>query len=67
MKIIILLFFIGIIASLGSALYYMMNNQDDPTKMIKALSWRVGLSLVLFLFLMLSFYMGWITPNKTPF
>lgn len=67
MKIIIALFFIGIIYSLGSALYYMMNDKNDPLKMVKALSIRIGLSVLLFLFMVLAYYMKWVTPNHVPF
>lgn len=64
MKIVIVLFLIVILYSLGSALYYMMKN-DSSTDMLKALTIRIGLSVGLFLFLVLGFYMGWITPSNT--
>lgn len=63
MKYLILLFFIFIVYSLGSALYYMMKDGDGSTRMVKALTMRVGLSIVLFLFVLFSFWMGWLTPT----
>ena len=63
MKYIILLFFVFIIYSLGSALYYMMKDGDGSKRMVKALTMRIGLSIVLFLLLLFSFWMGWIKPT----
>jgi len=57
-KIIVLgmLFVIGY--SLFSALYYMMKSDKHDPKMVKSLTWRVGLSIFLFSLLMLGFYTG---------
>jgi len=60
MKYIILIFFI--FYSLGSALYYMMKDGDGSKRMVKALTMRVGISILLFLFVLFSFKMGWIKP-----
>jgi H+/gluconate symporter-like permease len=62
MNYVILVFFIFIIYSLGSALYYMMNDSGDSKRMVKALTLRVGLSIALFLVVIFSFWMGWIKP-----
>lgn len=50
--------------SLGSALYYLVKGKDNTDKIVKALTWRVGLSIVLFIVLMIAFAMGWITPHS---
>ena len=63
MKYIILLFFVFIIYSLGSALYYMMKDGDGSKRMVKALTMRIGLSIVLFALLLFAFWMGWIKPT----
>jgi hypothetical protein len=63
MNYIILIFFIFIIYSLGSALYYMMNDGGDSKRMVKALTIRVAISIALFLFVLFSFWMGWIKPS----
>ena len=34
--------------------------------MAKALAWRIGLSLALFLFILLSYKLGWIRPTGLP-
>ncbi|MCF6189979.1 MAG: twin transmembrane helix small protein [Cocleimonas sp.] len=62
MNYIILIFFIFIIYSLASALYYMMKDGGGSKRMVKALTLRVGISILLFLFILFSFWMGWIKP-----
>lgn len=52
-----------IIASLGSALYYMMRGRDDPKKMARALAIRVGLSVGLFVLLMAGWLLGLWRPG----
>ena len=61
--IIILLFFVSIVYSLGSALYYMMKDQGGSKRMVKALTMRIGVSILLFVFIIISFWMGWIKPT----
>jgi len=61
--IIISLFFISIVYSLGSALYYMMKDQGGSKRMVKALTLRIGVSILLFVFIIISFWMGWIKPT----
>ena len=62
-KAIIIILFVFIFISLGSALYYLMRDQGNSDRIVKALTWRIGLSIVLFAVLMIAFFMGWITPN----
>jgi hypothetical protein len=63
MKYVIITFFIFILYSLGSALFYMMKDGQGSKRMVKALTIRIVLSLVMFLVLMFSFWMGWIKPT----
>ena len=49
-----------IVASLGSALFFVFQDRSNSRRAVKALALRVGLSLVLFLMLMASFYFGFI-------
>jgi Protein of unknown function (DUF2909) len=62
-KIIVIIFILAILFSLGSALYYMLTQKKSPQLMVKALSWRIGLSIALFLLLLIAFIMGWIHPH----
>jgi hypothetical protein len=65
-KILVIAVFIGILASLGSALYQLSRTGGDSKKMVRALAIRVGLSIALFLTLMILWYMGIITPHGLP-
>lgn len=49
---------IAIVVSLGSALWFMLRPGKDPQRMVKALALRVGLSVSLFVLLMLGYYLG---------
>ncbi|MFO7748052.1 MAG: twin transmembrane helix small protein [Orrella sp.] len=60
MKIFVALVFIGILASLGSALFYLMRDKGGSNKTVNALTLRIGLSVALFLLLLFSHWMGWI-------
>ena len=60
-KIIVLLFIFLIIASLGSALYYMVKDKGTSHRTARALTWRVVFSIALFVLLMLGFHFGFIT------
>ncbi|HLU77363.1 MAG TPA: twin transmembrane helix small protein [Burkholderiales bacterium] len=61
MTYIVLLAFVLIIGSLVSALVFMVRDRGRSKRTVYALALRVGLSLTLFLLLMLSYRMGWIT------
>lgn len=62
-KVIIILFLTLIFFSLGSALYYLIKDQGDSDRIVKALTWRIALSLVLFILLIIAFKLGWIKPH----
>ncbi|MCA3130666.1 MAG: twin transmembrane helix small protein [Betaproteobacteria bacterium] len=64
MKIVIILFLLIILASLGSALFFLMRDKGGTDRTVRALTWRVGLSLALFLLLMASYKLGWIAPQR---
>ncbi len=62
--------FVAIIGSLGVALVFMMRgnkNATDPHaksgNMAKALAFRVGFSILLFVAVLVSYWMGWIQPT----
>ena len=70
MKFVIILAFLALLASLGSALFFMMRKPDDTDddgqrskKMFRALAVRVALSITLFLCLLLAAKMGYIQPT----
>jgi Protein of unknown function (DUF2909) len=54
---------VAIVISLGSALYHLSSNQGNPQKMVRALTVRVGLSVGLFILLLLAWKLGYIRPH----
>jgi hypothetical protein len=70
MKFLVAFAFIAILASLGTALFFMMrdgrNGQAKTNRMAKALAFRVGFSIVLFLCILLAWKMGYIHPTGIP-
>ena len=62
-KFTILLLLVLMLWSMGSALFYMMKDGDGSVRMAKALTWRICLSVGTFAFLMLAYWLGWITPH----
>ncbi|HVS27442.1 MAG TPA: twin transmembrane helix small protein [Burkholderiales bacterium] len=63
MRIIVLLFIIVILFSLGSALYYLVKDKGQSERVVRALTVRITFSIALFLLLMLGFYFGLISPQ----
>lgn len=59
---IVILLMIFILFSLGSALYYLVVG-DRSDRIVKALTWRIGLSLLVFILLFIAFALGWVTPH----
>jgi len=62
MKYVVFVLLAAIVVSLGTGLFYLRREDADSPKMLRALEIRVGLSLVLILFLIASYYLGWIEP-----
>lgn len=70
MKYLVALAFIGILASLAGALYFMLKDgRDGRAKsggMARALTVRIGLSVFLFLCILLGWKLGYIQPGGLP-
>ena len=62
-KFAVLVCLVAIVVSLGSGMFHMMNDKGDSKRMVKALTVRIGLSVALFLLLMLAWKMGYIHPH----
>lgn len=62
MKALVFLLLAAILISLGAGLYFLTRGNRDSTRLLAALKIRVALSAVLILFLVLSYYLGWISP-----
>ena len=70
MKYLVLLAFVAIIGSLGSALFFMMKDGQDgkpkSSNMVRSLALRVGLSIMLFVCILLAWKFGYIQPTGIP-
>lgn len=70
MKYAVLVAFIAIFASLGSALYFMLRGGREgragTNHMARALALRVGFSILLFVCLLLAWKLGYIRPTGLP-
>ncbi len=58
MRYVVIAMLVAIVASLGSALFFMMRDRSGSSRMVKALAIRVGMSVALFVFLMAGYYFG---------
>ena len=63
MKIVVVAGLIAIIVALFSALVFLYRDRGQGTRMVKALAIRVGLSVTLVAFLLVSYWLGWISPQ----
>lgn len=63
LKIIVIAMLLLIFASLFSALVFLFKDKGHGERMAQALTWRIGLSMTLFLLLMAGFYFG-VIPSQ---
>ncbi len=56
-------FFIVIVYNLGAGLFYMMSDKGTTDRTVKALTWRIGLSVFLILLVIAGIYTGIIKPH----
>ncbi|MDP1937664.1 MAG: twin transmembrane helix small protein [Hylemonella sp.] len=69
MKTVMVLMLVAVLGALASAGVFMLRKgkpNDRRGMMARALAVRVGLSVALFLFILLSWYMGWVKPTGLP-
>lgn len=62
-KIIISLLLLLIVLSLGASMFSMIKDRTNSNSTVKLLTVRIVLSIVTFVFIMFSFYMGWLQPH----
>lgn len=63
---IILTMLLLILLSLGIGLFYLLFNQSGGKRTLRALAIRIGLSMFLFLGLLLAIYFRWVIPGPPP-
>ena len=70
MNIFIAIAFLGVLAALSTALFFMLRGDTEgapkSSRMMRALAFRVGISIVLFLCILLSWKLGWLRSTGIP-
>jgi hypothetical protein len=62
-RLLVVALLVAIIGSLGSALFQLSRGKGDSQKMLRALTWRISLSVGLFLILLIAWRLGVIQPH----
>lgn len=62
-KSIIIIVMLIILIALASSMIFLIRDKGKSERTVKALTWRIGLSLCLFVFLFLAFKFHWIAPH----
>ncbi len=63
-KLVVILMLVAIVVNLGTALYQLARGTGDSRRMLRALTWRIGLSVLLFVLLLLAYSAGFIRPHE---
>ena len=63
-KAIILAMLAAILIALGSAVFAMLGPRRDHKRMARALTWRISLSVLLFILLLAGFVSGVLQPHQ---
>ena len=67
-RILVVLMLVAIVYNLGAALFSLSRANRDPVKdsrrMVRSLTWRISLSVALFLMLFVAWRFGWIHPHQ---
>jgi hypothetical protein len=70
MKIVFAVMLVAVLFALAGAGLFMLKKRDPDAPphnhMARALALRVALSVALFLFILLSWWMGWVRPTGVP-
>jgi succinate dehydrogenase/fumarate reductase cytochrome b subunit len=62
-KLVIIGFLVVIVYNLGAGLYYMMVDKGENDRMVRSLTWRIGLSVTLIVVIGIGIWTGWIQPH----
>lgn len=66
-KIIVLVAMAAVLVNLFIALFHLTRGgEGDSRKTLRALTWRLAISIALFLLLYLASFMGWVAPHGLP-
>lgn len=65
-KVLIGVAMLAILFSLFRSLYFLATEKSDSKKTVNNLSWRIGLSIGLFVLIVAGILLGWIEPHGLP-
>ncbi len=63
MRYVVIVAFVLILASLTSALVFIMKDRGRSDRTVTALAMRVGFSITLFVLILVAYKLGWIRPT----
>jgi hypothetical protein len=63
-KALLVIALLAVVVSLGQALFAMASGPQNSGRVLKALTWRISISVALFIALMVSWKFGWIEPHS---
>ncbi len=67
-KLVIVVLLLAMVASLGIGLFHLLKTPDENDKgdkVVKALTWRIGIWVVLFVFIFAAVKLEWIEPSNS--
>ena len=63
MRIVVIVGLVAVVVALFTALVFLYRDRGKGNRVVIALAVRVGLSISIVAFLLVSYWMGWITPG----
>ncbi len=63
-KVFIVLFLLVIVYTLISSFWFLVKDKGEGTRTVRRLTWRIGLSLLLFVLLYVAYLAGWVQPGS---
>jgi hypothetical protein len=65
-KLLVIGLLVAIVTSLGKGLFHLSSGPEESAKTVQALTFRIGLSVALFLVLLTAWYFGALQPHNGP-
>jgi hypothetical protein len=64
-RIFIIVALLVIFYALGSSFYFLIRDKGEGKRTVRRLTWRIGLSLLLFLMIIAAMSAGWLQPGSS--
>ena len=65
-KVLVIVLLLAVIVSLFSGLFFLVKDDGTQRRTVKALTWRISLSIVAILIIIIAGFAGLIPMNNTP-